>query len=439
MKKTPYSAMALAVSAALVLVACGGSGDDASSTTSTPVVSVDPAKETLGQCIASLPADLKASDTSESDLAVFTWDGLKKIDWSGKGNFKEGWTGGSFKHDYDVSAKPVNIEGESVLQTTSEYVINEDLTDTYSKTKYPLTVAAEEYRSPDGKKMLGWGEVATEQNGEVNYWQKRRVAANATTEFSINDLVKDQPKNIEYTRKVTISWLKGTGTDSIKSEYRFLGREKIETKLGVLEACVSQEKTNVVYKDDKDSSVSSWTEKRWHIPKLGYVKRETIDQTFDPNSKALTFEEKRTYDIVGARKSGKRYGSYDMWTGVLTGQQSNAVPEFSRCNYSVAGSTTGFLWLFKPEANGKGTYRVWDGSKIADIAVNYPGKIALNNFKSEQFNNDSGTGLITWSQDLTLDISSKLLSGTYTRTEKRNGPPECTGVYPYSAKGTKVF
>ncbi|MCX7204806.1 MAG: hypothetical protein NT086_02220 [Proteobacteria bacterium] len=317
MKKNPYNAMALAVSAALVLVACGGSADDAPLIT-TPVATVDPAKETLAQCIASLPSDLKASDSSESDLVVFTWDGLKKFDWSGKGNFKEGWTGGSYKHDYEVSAKLVNIEGESVLQTPSEYVINEDLTDAYSKTKYPFTIAAQEYRSPDGKKMLGWSEVGTEQNGKENYWQKRRVAANATTEFSINDLVKDQPKNIEYTRKVTMNWLNGTGTDSIKSEYRFLGREKIETKLGVLEACVSQEKTNVVYKDEKDSSVSTWTEKRWHIPKLGYVKRETIDQSFDPISKALTFEEKRTYDIVGSRKNGKRYGSYDMWTGVLT-------------------------------------------------------------------------------------------------------------------------
>ncbi|STQ91836.1 hypothetical protein [Iodobacter fluviatilis] len=438
MKKTSYSAMALAVSAALVLVACGGSGDDAPVTT-TPVVTVDPAKETLGQCIASLPNDLKASDTSESDLAVFTWDGLKKYDSSGKGNFKENWLGGSFKHDYDVSAKLLNIEGESVLQTSSEYILNEDLDDKYNKTKYPLTIAAQEYRSPDGKKILGWGEVATEQNGKENYWQKRRVTTNASTEFSINDLVKDQPKNIEYTRKVTISWLNGTGTDSIKSEYRFLGREKIETKLGVLEACVSQEKTNVAYKDDKDSSVSIWTEKRWHIPKLGYVKRETIDQSFDPISKALTFEEKRTYDIVGARKNNKRYGSYDMWTGVLTGQQSNAVPQYSMCNYSVSGSTTGFLWLFKPEANGKGTYRVWDGSKIADIAVNYPGKIALNNFKSEQFNNDSGVGSISWSQDINLDLNAKSLLGTYTRTEKRNGPAACEGLYPYSAKGTKVF
>ncbi|MCX7208538.1 MAG: hypothetical protein NT086_21675 [Proteobacteria bacterium] len=105
----------------------------------------------------------------------------------------------------------------------------------------------------------------------------------------------------------------------------------------------------------------------------------------------------------------------------------------------MADSTTGFLWLFKPEANAKGTYRVWDGSKIADIAVNYPGKIALNDFKSEKFDNDSGAGLIAWSQDIYLDLNAKSLLGTYTRTEKRNGPPECKGVYPYSAKGAKVF
>jgi hypothetical protein len=441
MKNIPYSAMALAISAAFVLAACGGSGDDAPASATTPVVTVDPAKETLGQCISSLtlPADLKVTDSTEGDLAVFTWDGKKKRDWSGAEKFIEGWTGGTYKHYFDASTKAVTVDGESVLQTPSEYIVNEDSTNYSEATKYPLTILAMNYSSSDRKKMLGWSEVATEQNGKENYWLKKFVAANRTSEMLIDDLVKDQPKSFEYNRTVSADWFGGAlGSESLKSEYRFLGRESIATKFGTLVACVSQEKTNASYKNKAGTGNTIWTEKRWHIPKLGYVKRETLDQDFNDAGK-LVLEEKRTYDIVGARKNGKRYGSYDMWTGVLIGQQSKAAPIQTACDYNLAGSTVGFTWLFRPEANGQGVYRVWDGSKIAEIAVNYPGKIVLNNFKSEMFDNGSGVGLMAWAQDLNLDLNTKTLSGTYTRTEKRSKPSVCEGNYPYGVKASKVF
>jgi hypothetical protein len=123
-------------------------------------------------------------------------------------------------------------------------------------------------------------------------------------------------------------------------------------------------------------------------------------------------------------------------TPSLAGQKSSSN---GACNANSVGTTVGFNWLVKPDANGKGVYRTWNGSVLADLAINYPGSNTLNNFRSEAFDNTIGIGKMSWSQNMTFNLSDMTLSGTYTRTDDYTKPSVCKAVYPYLAKGSKVL
>ncbi|MDW5416537.1 hypothetical protein R6242_08105 [Iodobacter sp. CM08] len=444
MKNYALTTMVLALSTALT--ACGGGGGDSSNTAvATPAVSTgvtNPVKETLAQCIASLslPADLKVTSTTEGDTAVFLWDGQKKFDFYGKQQFKEGWNGGVYQHYFDAKNETVSLDGESVLQKPSKYTFLEDATNYSSSNYFPYSSFAKEYRSTDGKKLLGWRDDSFDQNGKSMDWIQKNLAINAAPNVYLYDLVKDQPQKVEYTRKVTASWYANeVRSENVKSEYSFVGRETIDTKLGKLDTCVSMENTSILHKGNTESFDITWSSKRWHAAKVGFVKEETVDTEYNASTKALIWDEKRTYEIVGARKNGQRYGSYDLWMGVLTAQASTATPKYSTCDYSSTGNTLGFTWLVKPEANGKGTYRFWDGSKQSELAINYSGNNQLNNFKTQTFDNSKGVGTINWSQNVAFDLANNVLSGSYTRTEKYTKPSVCEGTYPSSIKGSKIF
>lgn len=407
-------------------------------------VTLDPAKETLGQCIASLslPKDLNVSATSESDLAVYSWDGHKKVDWSGQQQFKEGWIGGIFKDYFGGNTQQVVLDNESVLQTFNELVIQEDTTDYLTQKKYPFTVKSKEYRTLDRKKVLGWRDDYFNQEDKAMVdWQQKNNLASAARYNQIYDLVVDKLQTDAYSRKSRASWQNdAVYTEDLQTEYRFEGRKTIDTKLGKVETCVSSEKTNLVQKGPKGDVRLNvvWTAKRWHVPKLGYVKYETSDTETDASGKVLLMDEKRNYEIVGARKNGQRYGSYDLWTGILTAQPSSSVPNQYPCNYSATGMTTGAMWIVKPLGNS-GLYHNWNGETVADFSVSYPGQTRLDNFKYENFDNANGTGKMSWSQVLNFDLANKVLTGSYTRTEVYSKPAVCTGTYPSSVQGSKVF
>jgi hypothetical protein len=403
-------------------------------------INIDPAKETLGQCIASLSlaSDSKLSNSAEEDVAVYTWDGHKKVDWSGQQKFVEGWFGGVYKDYFGANAKQVALDGEQVLQTSNEYIVQEDLTDSATNNKYPFTVKAKEYRTLDRKKVLGWRDDYFNQSDvATGEWMQKNNLASAARYNQLFDVVQGQAQNDSYSRKAAASWRAEVYTEDLKTEYRFLGREIIDTKLGKIETCVSLETTNLVQKNTSGTPLlkQTWSAKHWRIPKLGYAKYETNDLETDVNGKVF-LEEKHTYDIVGARKNGQRYGSYDLWTGVLTGQKSAST---GVCSSNITGETVGFSWLVKPEANGKGMYRTWNGTQLIDLAINYSGVNLLNNFRSEAFDNRIGTGKMSWSQNMTFNLSDMTLSGTYIRTDEYTKPSVCKAVYPYLAKGSKVF
>ncbi|MBM3117874.1 hypothetical protein [Jeongeupia naejangsanensis] len=410
----------------------------------TGTVKIDTANETLGQCIASLdlPADLKTVATDGSDFAVYTWDGQKKVDWSGAQNYKSGWFGGIQKTYFGMNSEPVTVDGRQMLQSMDELIVQEDST-RYTpgalKTQFPFSFKNYTYTSLDRRQPMGWREEQYDQNGKFdNYWLQKTPQTGAAFD-QLFELKPGTTARNSYTRKSLGNWYaNGAITETQDEEVTFIGREQVQTLLGSFQACKSEYKVKATQLDANGQLTlnATWTETKWHVPKLGYVKRTTGSQENDSTGKVLYYEDSRSYELAGARRQGKRYGAYDLWFGIQTGTTSTTAQAGSQCDYSVNGYTVGFNWLVKPDGDGKSAqYRTWNGSTIAMLPITYPGSTTLNNFKSSS----GGDVTLSYSQQLDFNVTTGVLGGSYSRTEQYTGAGSCTGQYNYRIDAARLL
>ncbi|GHD69838.1 hypothetical protein [Jeongeupia chitinilytica] len=410
----------------------------------TGTVKIDTANETLGQCIASLdlPADLKTVATNDSDLAVYTWDGQKKVDWSGAQNYKSGWFGGIQKSYFGRNGEQVALDGQQVTQTFDEVVVQEDATmytPGASKTQFPFSYKNYVYTSLDGRQKLGWREDQYDLNGvATGYWlQKLPLAGGGSSFAQTYELKLKSPAANSFTRRSIGNWYSDKPrTEMLDEEIVFAGRETVDTLIGRFQACKSEYKATMTQKDGdgKTTAATVWTETVWHVPKLGAVKRTTTDLENDDKG-TLVYQDVRNYDLAGARRMGQRYGAYDVWFGTQTGTTTTTAQAGSQCDYSVNGYTIGFNWLVKPGSDGKSAqYRVWDGNATAMLPIAYPGVTALNKFRTSA----GGDVTLSYSQQLDFNLATGVLGGTYSRTEQYTGA-SCTGQYDYRINAARVL
>jgi hypothetical protein len=424
--------------------------------TSGATVTIDPATETLGQCIASLslPAELQITDTSEPAAAIYEWNGNKSVDWSGQQQFREGWFGGLYQTNLGLAPVEVDFNGEKVLRRFDVTLLDEDVTGWANGAVFPQKSIFNRYTSLDGKYNKGWQEDTYDKDGKLTLWHKKFDQVGLSDQ--IYNVTAATPLKSTVTRKSLGSWyspIDVARNESLTHEVVFQGREYVPTLIGQFETCKYKQITKLEQKDitGKVTFKDVVTSTRWEAPKLGAVKIENTETETDESEKVVFYADKRTYDIIAARYNGKRYGSYDVWSGVLIGQTSSAAPEKSACDYPINGVTTGFHWLVNTDGKAA-KLRYWNGTSIAEAALTYPGSTTLANFRSEISNSvdvqqNAKQVSSTWSQTLNFDPSGGTLTGSYVRNEthlqKEAGAQSystvCTGQYPMSIAAKKLF
>ncbi|WP_288842124.1 hypothetical protein [uncultured Deefgea sp.] len=402
-------------------------------------VTINPANETLGQCIASLslPAELKIVDSAEPSAAIYAWSGNKSVDWSGSQRFRTGWFGGHFKTYYGKNASEAEFNGEKVLRRFDEIDLYEDVTGYAINQTFPQKFVFNWYSTLDSKYSKGWQEDTYDKDGKLTEWQKKfdQVGANAE---QIYDITSTTPLKTSVNRKSLGSWyspINVARTEAFTEEAVFLGRETVPTFMGKFETCKSKITTKLLQKDatGKVTVKQVWTSSKWHVPKLGYVKNVTTDAETDEAEKVVYYTDTRTYEMIAARNHGKRYGTHDVWSGRLTGTGSTATPSGSACDYTNKDVTIGNLWLVDPLAK---KLHYWNGTAMVDAALNYPGTTDLKNFKSETYA-DGGSNV--WSQTLIFNADKTALTGSYTRKETQSSPNSCSGTHPANINASKIF
>ncbi|WP_027469396.1 carboxypeptidase-like regulatory domain-containing protein [Deefgea rivuli] len=401
-------------------------------------VTINPATETLGQCIASLslPADLKIVDSTEPAAAIYEWNGNKSVDWTGQQKFREGWFGGLFKTYYGKNASEAEFNGEKVLRRFDETYLNDDLTGYAVKQTYPQKFIFNWYTSLDSKYRKGWQEDTFDKDNKLTEWHKKFEQTGAQTDH-IYDITATAPLKTSVSRKSLGSWYSPANvarTETFTEEVVFLGRETVPTLMGKFETCKSKNTTKLVQKDatGKVTVKETWTTSKWHVPKLGYVKNVTTDSETDESGKVVYYTDTRTYDIIAARNHGKRYGAYDVWSGRLTGTGSSATPASSACDYNNKDVTVGNHWLVDTAAK---KLHYWNGTAVVDTALNYPGTTEFKDFRSETYANGGNV----WSQTLIFNADKTALTGSYTRKETQKTPISCSGTHPSSINASKIF
>ena len=420
-------------------------------------VTIDPAKETLGQCIASLtlPASLKVTDTTESDAAVYSWGGMKSVDWSGQQKFQEGWYGGIYKTFYGTNSAEDTFNGEKVLRTNDETYLDEDNTRwSEAGISFPKKYIFNSYTSVDRKLNKGWQEDTYDKNDVLEAGGTLKKYAPVGGQQDIFNVTASTPLTSTITRKSKGSWDNTERNETYTEDVVFLGRESVKTLMGTFDTCKSKSTVTLVQKDLAGAvSINQVdTHTVWHVPKLGFVKQVHTDLEADDAKKVTFLSLSTTYEIIAARRNGKRYGAYDVWGGLLTWGKStldaNALSN-PLCNYNqVPGAdgwpTSGWHWIVKNNNDGKtATWTHWNGTANVDETLNYPGTTTLNNNQLDFVQKTDMQINSAFSDQFIFDPVKNTLTGTHTKVDtiwNTTGTSKiCEGSYPSEIKAKKLF